>query len=1039
MKRLSVAVRMLAALSLALSMLAALAVTTSAAPNPSGGFEAEWDGDSIPPLFGATPSDDFCAVFGCVFKDGAFDDGAQEVYFPAVGNADESTGLGAAQTSITVQNLSVDDAYIFIYVGEPEDDDGIDLDNWDVVEYAYLSGGASKTFQGSDLEIPSGEVRPVVVAGYNYVVMSEGDGGSFLELGPVILAGVAKQAVTGDSLPYTTAADTSVSGYNAIGGRELGYFDQLYFPIVQTNCGPGGCWNSILRIANMGLDDNAAVTVRFFPADDGSGSLQTGFQLQGLVDVGEVWSIDLSEWVPEGWVGSAHVYTDDAVGAIVDRVKVGTDMWITNTASNANYAEVDIPSAGTNAEVSASYPYVLFAPDVRTDYNGWNTGINVANTVDYDTDVSIQYFGSNGNAPAAQTRRLAAHGMTYFYNPSDPSEDRCDQPATDVPGCEFIGGAIILSSNPVAVAVDGVKYFGNDANVGQAFSYSATGNAYDVLAAALIQKGNPANGMGATSGINFMNANASATVVEATWLNPSGFGASNFGSSIVWVPGFATGFVYTMFHNNLPNGYVGSAIVTSELPIVATTANVDYQVNGDGTAIWNLSNPCGFFRQAGECVYESPLEPLDANATLTKEVVVDNPFDDVEGTEALEGVMVSYDGIDDNGFAVSGTGFTGATGMVTFAVPGGIYDITLDVDAPEGFVYTGDLMDIGVVVDANGAMTVTNTLTLAIAEGDGTLTKMIVNLPEEYVSLESAVYFCDASITDLVTCAANAVVTGGYGEDGQAQDMVSADVAAGAYTICTAVVVTIDIGGGMTEDIISGGCENTYDATPDDGVEDVDMIIVLDGSDVVVINDFDATTTGTLDVNVRDDEMDAPIVGAEVCVYPFGDLTLTPLCDTTDVNGDVEFMAPAGNHTVNVMAVGYEQESSVAMYSPAADVADGGDDDMGLAADVVVALDPITGILDVDVTLQGQAIVDGTIVSVFVADGGDSATACAGAPVTSGATVSGSLSTGVAPGTYCVQATVLIATTPTVTAQATVVVGDPAGDVDATLAFVVNP
>ncbi len=691
MKRLSVAVRVLAALSLAMSMLGALAVTTSAAPNPSGGLEAEWDGDSLPPLFGANPSDDVCAQFGCVFGGGVFDDGAQEVYFPAVGNADESAGLGAAQTSITVQNLSVDDAYIFIYVGYPEDDDGIDLDNWDVVEYAYLSGGASKTFQASDLEIPAGEVRPVVVAGYNYVVMSEGDGGSILELEPVVLAGVAKQAVTGDSLPYTTAADTSVSGYNAIGGRELGFFDQLYFPIVQTNCGPGGCWNSILRVANMGLDDNAAVTVRFFPADDGSGSLQTGFQLQGLVDVGEVWSIDLSEWVPEGWVGSAHVYTDDAVGAIVDRVKVGTDMWITNSASNATAESTfQVPGAG-------SYPYVLFAPDVRTDYNGWNTGINVANTVDADTDVSIQYFGSNGNAPAAQTRRLAAQGMTYFYNPSDPSEDRCDQPATDVPGCEFIGGAIILSTNPVAVAVDGVKYFGNDANVGQAFSYSATGNAYDVLAAALVQKGNPATGMGATSGINFMNPNSGAATVETTWLNPSGFGASNFGSSIVWVPGFATGFVYTMFHNNLPNGYVGSAIVVSDLPVVATTANVDYQVSGDGTAIWNLSNPCGFFRQAGECVYESPMEPMPVSSTLTKEVVVDNPFDDVDGTEPLAGVLVNFDGLDANGFAVSGSGFTGANGTATFAVPGGVYDIELVTlpDAPDGFMYTGELTDAG--------------------------------------------------------------------------------------------------------------------------------------------------------------------------------------------------------------------------------------------------------------------------------------------------------------------------------------------------------
>ncbi len=898
MKRLSVAVRMLAALSLALSMLAALAVTTSAAPNPSGGDEAYWDGDTLPEQIYAP----------------------NEVYFPAVGNADESTGLGAAQTSITVQNLEVDDAYIFIFVGMPEDDDGIDLDNWDVVEYAYLSGGASKTFQASDLEIPAGETRPVFVSAWNYLADSEGD-----EI--VFIAGVAKQAVAGDSLPYTTTADTSVSGYNAIGGLEIFYFDQLYFPIVQTNCGPGGCWNSILRIANMGLDDNAAVTVRFFPADDGSGSLQTGFQLQGLVDVGEVWNIDLSEWVPEGWVGSAHVYTDDAIGAIVDRVKVGTDMWITNTASNATAeSNWQIPGGG-------SYPYVLFAPDVRTDYNGWNTGINVANTVEADTDVSIQYFGSNGNAPAAQTRRLAAHGMTYFYNPSDPSEDRCDQPATDVPGCEFIGGAIILSSNPVAVAVDGVKYFGNDANVGQAFSYSATGNAYDVLAAALVQKGNPANGMGATSGINFMNPNASATVVETTWLNPSGFGAANFGSSIVWVPGFATGFVYTMFHNNLPNGYVGSAIVVSDLPVVATTANVDYQVSGDGTAIWNLSNPCGFFRQAGECVYESPLEPLEANATLTKEVVVDNPFDGSNELEPLAGVLVSYEGWDDNDFYVTGSGITGANGTVTFAVPAGDeYSIELESlpAAPDGYVYAGNMSDSEIVVAANGATTVTNVLTLEIAEGTGTLTKILVNTGN-YDTIQSEVYFCDASITDIETCADNAVVTAGYGENGQASMTVSAEVPAGVYTICTHVDITVT---DEVDSLHAESCESTFI-----GEDDVERpIIVVDGEETVVYNDFDAQTEGSLNVYVRDDDDDAPIILATVCVFD-ADGELVADCAVTDVVGEVSFDLPAGTYTVNVQADGFEQESSVIVYSPLADTANGGLFDVGIDSDIVVALD----------------------------------------------------------------------------------------------------
>jgi hypothetical protein len=538
---------------------------------------------------------------------GPFCDGAQEVYFAAVGNGDDF-GLGAAQTSVTIQNIDYVDAYVFLYVGNG--------DGWDVTEYAYLAAGASKTFSASDLGIAEGSVVPVVAVAYHVLFAVSAceyyEDGDYWDCGvygeypgswydpvvevladPAFIAGVAKQAVTGDLLPMTTEEDTSVSGYNAVSGREVGYFDQLYFPIVQTNCGPGGCWDSVLRIANVGLDANAAVTVRFFPSDDGSGSLQTGFQLQSLVDVGETWSITLSDWVPAGWVGSAHVFSDDAVVGIVDRFKAGTNMWITNTASNA--AAEDYWQYPTGPDWS----YVLFAPDVRMDYNGWNTGINVANTADAENNVNIQFFGNNGNAPQTLVQRLEEHGMTYFYEPSDPSEDDCQQPAGQAPTCDFVGGAIILSEYPVAVAVDGVKYYGDDLNVGHAFSYAATGNVYTDQALPLAQKGNPASGMGATSGINFLNPNAVATFVQTWWINPSGFQADNFGPVIVWVPGYATGFVYTMFQHNLPNGFTGSALVTSELPIAATSANVDYQVQGDGTVVYNLYNPCGFFRFSG--------------------------------------------------------------------------------------------------------------------------------------------------------------------------------------------------------------------------------------------------------------------------------------------------------------------------------------------------------------------------------------------------------------------------------------------------------
>jgi hypothetical protein len=751
------------------SMLAVTAGTAFASPPPSGGNAAYWDG-TTDCFFRNGPNESNVA-----YPFGPFADGANEVYFPAVGNAFGDMGLVdangdavTAMTSITVQNIDVNDAYIFIFDGQVG-----------FVDYAYLSAGASKTFTAADLGIKEGTITPVWVMGFNQLYSD----GSTCYLAPVFLAGVAKQAAVGANLPYTTASDVSVSGYNAISGRELGFFDQLYFPIVQTNCGPGGCWNTILRIANFGIDRNAAVTVRFFPADDGSGSLQTGFQLQALVNAGQVWDINLADYVPEGWVGSAQVFTDDAVSGIADRFKVNTGMWITNTASNAQAESFwQFPGGPANA------PFVLFAPDVRMDWNGWNTGIDVANTIDADNHVWIQYFGNNGNAPLAQDNTLHAQGMTYFYNPSDPSEDDCQQPATDPnSGCDFIGGAVILSEAPVAVAVDGVKYFGNDANVGQAFSYSAIGNVFTDQAAPLVQKGNPANGMGATSGINFLNPNAQATTVTTTWINPSGFSASNFAPSIVWVPGYSTGFVYTMFHHNLPNGFYGSALVTSDLPIAATTADVDYQVQFDGTVVWNLYNPCGFFRQSGypgddpDCVYEAPVNPPPATATITKEVICSTC--DVASQE-VAGATVLYEGTTDDGFDVNGSGITGATGDVVFAVPPGTYTITLagvpseydqsavgetdtvTVAAGDAAVVTDDLSQASVtkIVDTN-----VPGITVCIYEAGTTIPNDIVADQTGAVACATADANGDATFTGLDAGEDYVAVAQGLGYD-QVQD-----------------------------------------------------------------------------------------------------------------------------------------------------------------------------------------------------------------------------------------------------------------------------
>lgn len=438
---------------------------------------------------------------------------------------------------------------------------------------------------------------------------SESIAGGELVIDQVAIGGYAKQASTGEDLPYTTTADEVVDGYNAVSCHEIAEYDDWYLPIVQTNVGPGGAWNTIIRVANYGnYDDDgtfegvgsAAVTLRFFPADDGSGSLATGFQLQHLINAGDTLNINLSEHVPEGWVGSVHVYSDGAIFTMADRYKTAEyDVWLTTTGTNAGH-EASYNQNEGGAQIA---PYVLFAPDVRFDYYGWNTGINVANLVNEDNNVTIQYFNQFGTAPSTLTRRLGPQGMTYFYDPSQPGQNNSTQdPTTDV-NAGIVGSALIWSEHPIAVAVDATKYPESDPNaqVGriQGTTYNATANIYNWQAVPLVQKGNPASGLGATSGINIMNPNSVVTQATVHWFNPSGAQADNFGTSVVAIPAYANGFVYTMTQGNLPSGYYGSAVVTSTYPVAATSAQVDYQVGDDGAVIWNSYNPGGFYRISG--------------------------------------------------------------------------------------------------------------------------------------------------------------------------------------------------------------------------------------------------------------------------------------------------------------------------------------------------------------------------------------------------------------------------------------------------------
>src|SRR5690606_21087162 len=89
------------------------------------------------------------------------------LYFPWVGNDDESTGLGPADTSVSVMNISPDPAVVFAWVGSHDTSELPDTGSWDLVGPFFLAPWASKTFTAAQLGIAEGTGAPVAFAGYN--------------------------------------------------------------------------------------------------------------------------------------------------------------------------------------------------------------------------------------------------------------------------------------------------------------------------------------------------------------------------------------------------------------------------------------------------------------------------------------------------------------------------------------------------------------------------------------------------------------------------------------------------------------------------------------------------------------------------------------------------------------------------------------------------------------------------------------------------------------------------------------------------------
>jgi len=388
------------------------------------------------------------------------------------------------------------------------------------------------------------------------------------QIGPI--AGVAKiVAPVASNSGRTSGQQEAVSGYTALPREDVRIAGQhnLVFPIVQTNSG----WNSVLHITNFDSKSNCGVTVTLYQSPSGSSDPSFG-QFTRLLNRGETWHLDLADaGVPAGWVGQAWVSTDCHVAATVDRVKP-TQPW----GDPVNMALTNQALPAQVANTNQALPLVF------QGYNGWNTGISIANADPANTaNVTITYYNSAGVAMGTESRSIQPRAMEFVYKPA----------TTDV-GIGGFGSALVTSNTQVLVAVDSVKYTGVDQDVGQALSYLAQRGVpgAGALYMPLFQKQGQLSGGNDNSGIALFNSGILSAFVSIRFRDSSGaFVAPTLAGPITATIPARGGFIaYAPSYGEMPGGFQGSVVVEAAGLVVGVSNNVNYDVQFDGSAAYNM-------------------------------------------------------------------------------------------------------------------------------------------------------------------------------------------------------------------------------------------------------------------------------------------------------------------------------------------------------------------------------------------------------------------------------------------------------------------
>ena len=716
------------------------------------------------------------------------------------------------------------------------------------------------------------------------------------------ISGTEKHASVNLSAAGRTSATTvAVTGYTAIPlwdlalsrglaadsllGDVLGETGQWNwaFPIVQTNNG----WNSVIHVTNFSRFNNCGVTVIFYESPSGYSDPSFG-NFTTLLNAGQTANVDLlALGFPTGmnnWVGQAWVSADCAIAATVDRLKDETDMALTLIAQ----PRVD------------DGQYTKYGPLVFENFNGWNTGITLANLSDTDANtVTVSFYNQAGQLVSSDQRVLQPRAVEYVYRPS----------TADVGTGGVVGDlqqVVVSGTAPVAAAADSVKYRGQRLQgQGQALSYLLQGGATNgqLLSVPLIQKGTslaPSGQFsGDTSGVQLFNANASgpATVAYAFYDQTGALVAPTLTGPVVTTIGaLSAATLYTPFFAEMPAGFQGAfqAKVRSGIgPVAAVSNNVNYDVVGDGTAAYNAAIHWGRVLLELDPASALNVLPDDTEHTVTATLL------DADTDLPLAGVTIYFTVEDAEDDAIAeGVGVTDADGEVSFSY-------TFTTDFTEALIFHSisawaDLDGDGTLDPGEPVTRVTKTWAFEEPvpsgfEAEPQYAENPVEIDEELISHTVTVTVFDQydnPIEDVLVCVD---VTSGPNE-GAANEEEYEDPNCGLSNEDGEFVFTYTSNGTLGRDTIRVWVDLDDDGVVDDGETDVlikdwvlglSRILACDPEDATNDVGEEHTVTCTLTDGVGN-----PVEGVQVWAHVDGANSVVPPdaidCGVTDEDGIAE-------------------------------------------------------------------------------------------------------------------------------------------------------